>query len=397
MPARKHTAKPGPDTADTLARLFEDFDFSVESDDFLFYEIAGLIDEDRASFEDEAFRRIIDQGIHDHIEERIELRAAMARRLRAALPTVDGSARTIARRTIEALENSARSLRNASIVVRTYTGYMLRRLDEAADGNGNSEAEARALVERWRNGEILRQQATTRLAEIGRAAVAPLADLLFDVADDDMAAEFALDTLATIRTASSARVLAHAVLEPSLSEQLELKAYQYARSLWPLPRHYMLYTLSSHTHEDLSFRWFQLLVESDELTAVDMILEEVLVHGGDAAYEEDLKSIIELLRLSHDPEVEEKLVAVLNDPQTAAPAARLLQEFAATFHPSAQPADNPWSRAERMAELNRHYLAAARLVDSGRTEEGFRKLDAVLQEQPDYPFAVTLRASASLR
>ena len=380
---------------DAVARLFDDFDFNVESDDFLLYEIAGLIDEDRASFEDEEFRRIVDQGIHDHIEERIVVRAAMSRRLRAALPAMAGAPRTLARRTIEALENVAMPLRNASLVVRTYTGYMLRRLDEAAEAGGDGETEARGLLERWRNGEILRQQATARLAEIGRAAVAPLADLLFDDADDETAAELALDTLSAIRAASSARVLAHSVLEPILSERLEMKAYRYTRSLWPLPRHYVLYTLSPHSHEDLPFRWFQLLVESEELAAVDMILEEVLVHAGDAAYEEDLKSILELLRLSHDPEIEHKLVAVLNDPQTAAPAATLLQEFAANFHAATPPADNPWARAERLAELNVRYLAAAQLVDSRRTEEGLRKLDAILAEQPDYPFAVNLRKLCS--
>ena len=69
-----------------------------------------------------------------------------------------------------------------------------------------------------------------------------------------------------------------------------------------------------------------MLVESDELTAVELIFEEVFVHAGNLAYHEDLKAIIELLRLSHDPDVEQKLVAVLNSAEMPPEGVKLLQD-----------------------------------------------------------------------
>src|SRR5438876_2454809 len=107
MPKRKTTVS-NLETADALARLFDDFDFKVESDDFVLYEVARLIEEDRASFEDEEFRRIIDFGIHAHIEENLEIRAAMASRLRKA-------ADHPAARMIHALEDVDSPLRHLSL------------------------------------------------------------------------------------------------------------------------------------------------------------------------------------------------------------------------------------------------------------------------------------------
>ena len=49
--------------------------------------------------------------------------------------------------------------------------------------------------------------------------------------------------------------------------------------------------------------------ECNELNAVDLILGEVLVHGEDTTYHEDLRSLLELLRNSGDPEVEAKSLA----------------------------------------------------------------------------------------
>src|SRR6185436_4295941 len=240
----------------------------------------------------------IDEGIRAHVEEKLDVRAKMATRLRKESSRLDEPTGRIALRTVRALEDVEFPLHNISLIVRTYTAYLFRRLQEAADQPGELEQEARQLIERWHKGEILREEMTKRLKQIGRPAVAPLADLLFEAPEDRMASEMAIETLGALRYPSSARVLAHSILEPILDEDLEAKAYQLTRALWPLPRRYVLYTLAPHTHEDLSFRWFQLLVESDELAAVDMILEEVLVHAEDTAYQEDLRSIIELLRLS---------------------------------------------------------------------------------------------------
>src|SRR5689334_21130133 len=62
----------------------EEFDYHIECDDFLLYELARLIEEDRASFEDEEFFRLIDAGIHEHIERRLDIRANLAVRLRTS-------------------------------------------------------------------------------------------------------------------------------------------------------------------------------------------------------------------------------------------------------------------------------------------------------------------------
>ena len=62
----------------------ESFDYRIECDDFLLYELGRLIEEDRASFEDAEFRRVIEAGIHEHIERRLDIRAGMALRLRTS-------------------------------------------------------------------------------------------------------------------------------------------------------------------------------------------------------------------------------------------------------------------------------------------------------------------------
>ena len=382
---------PNLETADALAQLFDDFDYRVEPDDFLLYELSRLIDDDRATFEDEEFRRVIDEGIREHIEQRPEIRAAMAAVLRRAGSQPNESAQRIATRTIRALEQVDFPLHNVSLVVRTFTASMFRRLEDAADQDTMLEDEARTLIERWHKGEILREQMTRRLKEMGRPAVGPLADLLFDAPEDRMAAETALNVLGSIRSSSSARVLVHAIVEPILEEDLELKAYHFARSMWPLARHYVLHTLAPHTHEDLPFRWFQLLIDCDELRAVDLILEEVIVHGENSTYHEDLKALLELLRRSHDPDVEEKIVVLLNAADTPIEAKKTLEAFVATFRPLDSDHDNPWTRASRLVDLNTRYLAAAKLFDTGRQNEASLALDAILKDDPQYPFAVALK------
>ena len=383
------------DSADRLAYLLQDFDYRVESDDFIRYEVDRLIEEDRASFEDEDFRRTIDEGIRNHIEERIEIRAQIAVRLRSALSGLDRETARIARRAIHALEDAEFPLLNVSLIVRSYTSYLFRTLEESQDHSALQE-EAVRLIERWHNGEILREQMTRLLNAIGGPAIGPLADLLFQSGEDRMAAETAIDTLGAIRCSTTARILAHAVAEPLLDEDLELKAYAAGRALWPLQRHYILHELSAHEHEDLPFRWFQLLIECDELNAVDLILGELLVHGEDATYHEDLKALLELLRNSGDPEVEAKIVGVINAEDTPAQAKQLLESFIATFSPAPAVLENPWILASQRAELNRKYIAAAKLYDSGRTAEALRALDSILKADPEYPFAVGLKRLSSL-
>ncbi len=336
--------------------MIEYLDYRVDCDDFLLYELGRLIEEDRASIEDEEFRRVIDEGIHEHIERRLDVRADLARALRS-----DG-----AQREWKIVEDIEAPLRDRPAIVRSYAAYLFRRLEECSS-----------------------------LSHDG--GVARLADQLFDSLDDRAAAERAIDALGSRRSAVSARVLAHAISEPMLDEGLESKAYGLVRAMWPLPRHFILYSLKPHAHEDIPFRWFQLLIEMDEPAAVDRILEEILVHGDDPDYREDLSALTELLGQARDPEAEDKIMHVMNS--EAAPKfgverlAAFLKNTRAQRHEDTKSASgaNPWAELERIYAANRKYLAIAEMFDEERKPDARRALDELLKEEPQYPFALMLK------
>ena len=335
----------------------ESFDYRLECDDFLLYELGRLIEGDCASLEDEDFRAVIDSGIHEHIERRLQIRAEMAMRLRIEA----ASARD--RSVLRAIEDIESPLRNLPQIIHSYTAYLFRKLEECAAGTSDER--------------------------VTRAA-----DGLLDAPADRAAAEPALEVLGSIRSAVSARVLAHAISEPMLEEDLEMKAYQYVRDMWPLPRHYILYSLKPHTHEDIPFRWFQLLIDCDEPSAVDRILEEVLVHGDDADYREDLLALIGLLEHAHDPDTEDKIMQVLNSEETSRPVEDMLQAFLRSTKRQSRKSNrgrDPWRSLDSVYTANKKYLAAAKLFDSGRKAEAGHKLDELLNEEPQYPFALMLK------
>jgi hypothetical protein len=339
-----------------FSTALDDFDYRVECDDFVLYELGRIIEEDHASLEDEEFRRLIGEGIHEHIERRLDIRAEIAKHLR--LKEFRDA------RILRAVEDIESPLLDIEPVVRTYTAYLFRRLEECAETNAN-----------------------------GEDAVAQAADLLFDSLDNRAVAENALDLIGSIRSPVSARVLAHVISEPMLDEDLEIKAYGLLRAMWPLPRHYILYSLKPHTHEDIPFRWFQLLVDYDELTAVDCILEEVFVHAESADFREDLLALMELLGQAHDPNRDGKIMQVLNNTHTPRPAIEMLETFLKT---SPQRAPNaatvePWASVARLQLSNKEYLAAAKLFDGGRRTDALRKLDDLLEKDPGYPMAVMLK------
>jgi hypothetical protein len=334
-------------------RALEGFDYGIECGDFLLYELGRLIDEDRASLEDDEFRRVIEAGIHEHIERRLDIRAALVHRLRTAGP---------ADRTVHSLEDIESLLIDIPQIIQSYTAYLFERLEACASESPDER-------------------------------ITTAADTLLDEPEDRRSAEPAIDLLGSIRSSVSARILAHVISEPMLAEDLEGKAFQYLRALWPLPRHYILYSLKPHTHEDIPFRWFQLLIECGEPSGVDRILEEVLVHAGDADYREDLLALISLLEQARDPDAEEKVVQVLNSKNVDRTALRLLEDFLKNRRPSpaAQSDDSPWAALERVYAANRRYLAAARLFDAGKKAEAARELEELLAEAPEYPFALMLR------
>jgi hypothetical protein len=338
-----------------VRNLLDNFDYRVHCDDFFLYELGRLIEEDQVSLEDEEFRRLIDAGIHEHIERRLETRAEIALRLRKLHP---GPGRML--RLIEDIEAS---LRDVPFIIQSYTAYLVKRLEECANEKPDEKIEAAA-------------------------------DLLLESPEDRSSAETALHILGSMTSASSARVLAHVISEPMLEEDLEMKAYAHVQTMWPLPRPYILYSLKPHTHEDLPFRWFQLLVDCDEPSAVDRILEEVLAHAEDPNYHEDLLAVVELLAQARDPATEDKTLHVLNSDGSSRAAREMLETFLkstkARRHKDTD-APDPWVSLEQVYAANKKYLAAAKLFDSGHKAEAGGKLDELLKKLPQYPFALMLK------
>jgi len=331
------------------------FDYRVGCDDFLLYELGRLIEEERASLEDEEFRRVIESGIHEHIERRLDVRAEMALQLRKS-----GQRSTWILRSIENIE--AR-LSDVLEVIESYTAYMFERLEQCSEAGPDER-------------------------------ITTAADMLLDSPEDRDVAGPAVDLLGNMQSAVSARILAHVVSEPMLPEDIEAKAYDYLQRLWPLPRHYIVYSLKPHDHEDLPFRWFQLLVDCDEPSAVDRILEEVVVHGSDDDYRQDLLALIELLEQARDPETEDKILQIINTEKAPAAVVNMLQDFLRSTpgrrHTPAE-GPNPWSDLDRPYIANRRYVEAARLFDSGRKAEAARAIEELLKEDPQYPFALMLK------
>jgi hypothetical protein len=342
--------------AEKAAAALSGFDYGVDAEDFILYELHRLIEEDRASFDDPEFRALIDTGVRAHIAENLETRAQIAGILRKAFTD---QSRTVILRIVHALEDLNADLCNVGVLVRNYTEYLFSRLETLPEAEGED-----------------------RISEA--------ADLLFESVGDREASETALMILCAARTPVSARVLAHAVSEPLLDEDLEAVAFAALKSSWPLPRHYILYNLQGHPHEDIPFRWFQLFVEVDELTTVDLVLEELRAHAESDRYREDLAALFDVLHGCRDPELEDKILGALNSSgtQATAPAAsELLRKFLEEHTPVKTAADSPWANAARQLELNHQYVEAATLFDRGDSEQAREAVKRILQADPRYPFA----------
>ena len=399
MPTSRNPKKSGAEisvgeSVDILSKAIAGLDFLVDADDFILYELNRMIEEERASFEDEEFRILIDEGIREHIEENLPVRAQLAGKLRITARTVDPKTRAVAERVIRALENTLYDLRNAGVVVRTYTAYLFDRL-QSLDGMAPGEAEVRTMIESWKAGGIPAGSLIAELQKIGRPALGPIAELLTQSPEDRAAAELSLAVLSHIRSSVSARVLAYVVSEPMLDEDLEARAYTALRSQWPLARGYMLHSLHSHAHEDLPFRWFQLLIEVDETTSSELIYDEMRVHGKSSNYHEDLWALASLLAHSRDPDIEEKVLGWINVPQTPEPVNPMLQEFLKDYRrpdPGLLKTDSqdPWARRAHLLEINSQFINASRLLDGGNFKEAQMALEKILKDEPGYPFAVML-------
>src|SRR5881397_3081826 len=174
----------------------ENFDYRIPCDDFFLYELGRLVEEEKVSLDDEEFRRLIDAGIHEHVETRLEIRTEIAARLRKSRSAPVG--------VLQFVEDIEAPLHDVLTIIQSYAAYLIRRLGQCADEKPDAAA-----------------------------------DLLLESAQDRSAAERAMETLGSIRSAASARVLAYMISEPVLEEDLEMKAYTLVRAMWPLARPYI--------------------------------------------------------------------------------------------------------------------------------------------------------------
>ena len=336
-------------------RLLENFDYQVNCGDFLLYELGRLIEEDKVSLDEPEFRNLIEAGIAEHAERRLDVRAEMALKLRQSPAPGSG-------RVLHAIEDIESPLRDFPEIIESYTAYLFARLEECASVEPDDR-------------------------------ITTAADLLLESPDDRSATDTALEVLGRIPCAVSARILAHAISEPMLPEDMEIKAYNCVRAMWPLPRHYILYSLKPHAHEDIPFRWFQLLIDCEEPSAVDRILEEVIVHGDDPTFREDLIALLELLSRARDPETEDKILQLVNSDSTPKTTVKMLESF---LRDAATPRHNiertgQWAALDRAYTANKKYVAAAKLFDAGKKAEASSAVDKLLKEDPQYPFALMLR------
>jgi hypothetical protein len=354
-PAKRNPLVEG---AEKAAAVLAGFDYNIHAEDFVLYELHRLIEEDRASFDDAEFRNLIDEGIRAHIEEHLEIRARLAEFLREA--PLRGEAHTVGMRVVRALEDIQADLCNVAILVRSYTAYLLSRL-QTVDVDAPNEK------------------------------ITTAADLLFESTGDRSAAETALSVLCNTASPVSARVLAHAVSEPLLEEDLEAQAFSALKRYWPLPRHYMIYNLREHPHEDIPVRWFQLFVEVDEATTVDLVLEELRAHGDSARHQEDLGALIDILQGCRDPEIEDKVLDAVNSTTTDSVVLPLLRKFLEEHRPLESATPNAWTRRAHALEVNRQYVDAAAAFDKGEREKSLFRLNKILEADPNYPFAVMLK------
>ena len=315
------------DSTDLLGGLIADVGFPIRSDDFLVFELARLTEDyDEPSFGNEEFRLLVEQGIRLLVDRDVGIRARIVGKLRQAYPEMQPEARRIAPDVIGAIEDVDFPLQQVGAVVRSFTNQLFEKLEDMPDGSG-AEEPARELLEGWKAGKVDRLTMFEKMRDIGPGSAAAVADMLFEAVDDVGVTETGVELLAMFETPVAARVLAYLVSVPILEEEQEGRAQAALKELWPMPMPYFLYNLKKHTHEDLPFRWFELLVQMDQTRAVERTLEEVAVHSHDQSYHEDLLAILSLLDRSNDPGVVGKILRLITDSRTPEATLRLMEEW----------------------------------------------------------------------
>ncbi len=327
VPAEKRFERAMVDSTDLLADLIADVELPIRTDDSQVFELARLIHDGQPSFRDEEFRMLVELSIRLDLNNAVDVRAEMVDRIRRALPGMTPAARRIAPDVIGAIEDVEFSLDRVGAVVRSYTNQLFCRLEEMPDSE-QPTIDGRNTLEQWRAGQIDRAVMFERLRKLGAETVTSVADMLFESLADPSIVETAIELLSMYDDRVSARVLAYLVSEPMLEEDQEAIVRSILKERWPASRNYILYKLKAHTHEDLPFRWFELLVETGEPRAADRILEEVAVHGTHEQHREDLKALLGLLDRSKDPGLTGKVLNLMTEEAIPEAAQELVEEWA---------------------------------------------------------------------
>jgi hypothetical protein len=314
------------DSTDLLAGYLDEVRYPIDAEDFLLFELGRLIDEGTPSFMNDEFRFLVEQSIRITLNPDIDLRARLVERLRREYPHMPSRARKIAPQIIGAIEDSDFSLDRIGAVVRSYTNQMLEVLENTEPDNSGADR-ARTAIESWREGTLDRFGLFAAIEEGGAEAVPAVADLLLEALGEPETVQTSLELLCLTPCPLAARVIAYVVSEPILEEAQEERAREILGELWPLPRTYILYRLKQHLHEDVPFRWLQILIELGEERAVDRILEELVTHARDENYVEDLRAILDLLDRSRDPGVVGKLLQLLTEETAPEAPLDLLEEW----------------------------------------------------------------------
>ena len=314
-------------SAGLLEEIFDRVEPPSPSDDFLVCELAGLLEKGEPSFDDKDFLYLIEQGIRLEYDPDISLRAQFVEQLRLASGSLPGEARRVARHLVGAIEDADFPMHRIAAVVRHYVRGLFERVDRTvAMPPDESLGDA---VGRWRHGQLGREGLIPELERATPGSVPTLAELLLEGAGDPEVAGAAIGRLAGLGSPAAVRTLAYAVAEPLLEEAEEARALEALHALWPGARTYILYRLRQHTHEDIPYRWMELLIDTGELRAVDRILEEVLRHARDASYREDLLMSLDLVGRSADPGRAGKVFRLLTEPRAPDLVRRLLGEWVA--------------------------------------------------------------------
>ena len=314
------------DSTGLFQGVVDDIRFPIEPDDFLLQELGRLIEDGESSLETEDFHFVISQGIRLHVNPNIELRARLAEALRRAQPGMRGPVRRVAHAVVGAIEDVDFSLEVVGTVVRGYTNQLLEAVEQMSSAPGVDE-DGREWIQQWTKGALDRMTLVGRFRDAKSAGVPAVADLLFDSLEDPTRIDAALELLSAIGTPVAGRVLAYAISEPILEEAQEERARESLRVVWPLVLPYVLYNLRRHSHEDIPFRWLELLVETDNTRAVDRILEEVVAHARSESYHEDLLTALPLLDRSNDPGIVGKLLRLVTRVSLPEEAIELIQRW----------------------------------------------------------------------